>query len=138
RSHLLIPLAAVGAIVWFASYTLRDITQSAQRDALGEQTLWLAGEINADLFDDPSRLQALSDRYAKVAGARVSVIGASGRVVCDTLESPATMANHGERPEVKRALSGQIGEETRYSNTADQRLAYLAAPIKHGNEIVGV
>lgn len=79
---------------------------------------------------------AITFREAQEIGAalkaRVTVIGHDGEVIVDS-EAPASeMENHGSRPEVASALSGQVGSSSRPSPTLGIRYHYVAIPVPEG------
>jgi two-component system phosphate regulon sensor histidine kinase PhoR len=81
------------------------------------------------------------DAAARDVDARVTVIDADGRVVADSALSGAALRaveNHGGRPEVKAALSGQVARAERRSATVGADLLYAAVPIRQGGRVVGV
>ncbi len=77
---------------------------------------------------DEAGLQALCAELGAAAGVRVTVVGADGRVLGDSVDRPGRMENHRDRPEVTEALAGRTGHSARYSSTRSERLLYVAAP----------
>jgi two-component system phosphate regulon sensor histidine kinase PhoR len=81
------------------------------------------------------RLDALADRAAQAAHARVTLIGPDGSVLGDS-DVPAerlhAVENHASRPEVASALAGGVGHDTRISGTVGRRLLYVALPAPGG------
>ena len=76
-------------------------------------------------------LQGRAQRYARVLGARVTVIGADGTVLAESdRESVREIENHASRPEVRRALAGEVGSDVRRSATVGRDLLYVAVPIE--------
>jgi len=69
-----------------------------------------------------------TSRAASQSRARVTIIDRDGVVLADSEHDPATMENHGQRPEVLQALAGQTGAAVRRSATLDVDLCYLAIP----------
>ena len=85
--------------------------------------------------------RAFTQRAARAAGARVTLILPDGRVVTESGETPAGVAgmeNHRDRPEVRTALEGRVGRDLRTSATLDTPLLYVALPAQDGDRIVGV
>jgi two-component system phosphate regulon sensor histidine kinase PhoR len=68
---------------------------------------------------------------------RITIIGADGTVLGDSLEDPSAMENHADRPEVAAALSGKTASIIRYSNTLGYDMLYTAVPVYASSEIVG-
>ena len=84
--------------------------------------------------------QADVDRLCKGFGetlrSRITVILASGTVIGDSRELPPRMDNHGDRPEIRQALAGQVGVATRHSYTLDAEMMYVAIPVaRHGRTL---
>lgn len=92
-------------------------------------------------FDDLAGWDALADRLGKDASARVTIVSKAGVVLGDSdVETSELRAvdNHGTRPEIVRALSGDIGKSRRRSATVDGELVYVAVPLEREGQIVGV
>lgn len=62
--------------------------------------------------------------------SRLTIIDPTGRVIADSEANPATMQNHGSRPEVIEARASGNGEAERRSVTVDRDFLYLAVPIR--------
>ena len=138
-SYLLITIISLTAVAWYAS--------SAIRDFYLDQTV-LELEARARLFEgpiaehmDPLDVSAI-DRLAKSAGKRSStrftVILPTGLVAGDSLEDPADMDNHADRPEFLDALKENRGASLRNSITLGEDLMYVAVPIKKGSQNIAV
>jgi two-component system, OmpR family, phosphate regulon sensor histidine kinase PhoR len=89
----------------------------------------------APLLDGPPGgpgFQARAQRYARILGARVTVIAGDGTVLAESeRESVREIENHAARPEVRRALDGQVGSDVRRSATVGRDLLYVAVPLEH-------
>jgi len=59
-------------------------------------------------------------------------------VLGDSDEDPQAMENHGTRPEIAQACGGEVGVTTRYSNTLQTIMMYVAVPVTDDNEIIAV
>ena len=80
----------------------------------------------------PDSLKQMTEQAAPAAGARITVIDATGKVLADSEANPDTMENHAARPEFVAALQGQIGSATRLSKTIGVDLLYVAVPVPGG------
>ncbi len=69
---------------------------------------------------------------------RVTIIDGSGTVLGDSDKDPGSMEDHENRPEVIRALKDGAGESTRYSDTVEYNMKYVAVAISHGRKQIGV
>lgn len=115
---------------------------------------WIEGDIASDYpgsqlplvffpFSDPEireKAYADIDRWCKTVGAeletRITLILPSGRVIGDTMEDPAVMNNHADRPEIQAAMAEQIGKSKRYSYTLERDMMYVALPVTHDKDVV--
>ena len=96
---------------------------------LTQKTLLFAHRVETD------RAHPLSDiaaQEAQAAGARATVIDASGKVLADSESNPANMENHATRQEFAAALAGKIGSNERRSAALDLPFLYVAAPVSGG------
>lgn len=71
-------------------------------------------------------------------GYRITIVGSDGVVWGDSEKSPEEMENHKNRPEIIKALKGEIGTSIRYSKTTKEYMLYVAVPIRRDGEIIGV
>ena len=84
-------------------------------------------------------LDPLTKQLGQEIGARITLIAADGTVLGDSDSDPATMENHGTRPEVLQALRQGRGESERHSATLDKDLLYVAVPMQDGaGHVLGV
>jgi two-component system phosphate regulon sensor histidine kinase PhoR len=74
-------------------------------------------------------LEALIREYARRLNLRITVIDLSGNVLADSEKDPSTMENHRDRPEIREASVGKVGQSVRYSTTLWQDLLYIAVPV---------
>jgi two-component system phosphate regulon sensor histidine kinase PhoR len=68
-------------------------------------------------------------------GYRITWIGADGSVLYDNEADTATMENHMEREEVRKALEEGYGESTRYSSTLSDKQLYAAKRLPDGSVV---
>ncbi len=64
---------------------------------------------------------------------RITWISGDGSVLYDSQADPGSMENHLQREEVQEALSGKVGEATRYSDTLATKTLYVALPLSDGS-----
>lgn len=69
---------------------------------------------------------------------RITIINSDGRVLSDSAAESSEMKNHANRPEVAKALEGEVSASSRVSATVGKGYIYAAAPVYAGHEIVGV
>jgi two-component system phosphate regulon sensor histidine kinase PhoR len=78
----------------------------------------------------PPELAVWARQAQEESHSRVTIIDRAGVVLADSQHAPETMENHGQRPEVRRALAGQRGTAVRHSATLDVDFSYLALPAQ--------
>ena len=83
---------------------------------------------------------AIQERLKQIPlekGARLTVILENGEVLGDTEKDPVEMDNHSNRPEILTARSHGRGFSTRYSDTLNTNMMYLALLVKNNNGFNG-
>lgn len=138
-SYLLITLVALVAITWYASRSLRHFYHEQTAADLKARAQLIEKQVAILLASgDTTRVDLLCKELGHKTATRITVIRPWGEVVGDSEEDPAQMENHGRRPEIAEALTGVPGVSTRYSNTLQKTMMYMAIPLTLDNEIVGV
>jgi len=134
-----VTLVALLALGWQTLSTLRTVYYEHVSADLEARAHLIARQLPDPLTTaDPVELDALCKALGARSAARVTVILPSGRVIGDSVEDPATMDNHADRAEVTAALAGRRGDSTRYSFTLEERMRYVAVPLREEGAIVGV
>ena len=105
-----------------------SLTQEIERN-LQQKTLMFAERVNSSGNES---LQDLVTREGQAAGARATVIDATGKVLADSEATASTMENHAQRPEFVAALQGHLGTSRRSSVTLTIPFLYVAAPTQGG------
>jgi len=96
---------------------------------LTQKTLLFAHRVETDRAHTLTEIAA---QEALAAGARATIIDASGKVLADSESNPAKMENHATRKEFVAALAGQTGEHERRSATLGVPFLYVAVPVSGG------
>ncbi len=120
---LVISLVAVDLM---ASRVARSTYVTMLSRELEEKCRMIATENPDELMGSRVRQLALA------AGGRITLIGNDGVVAADSENDPARMDNHMDRPEVRAALDGGVGEIRRRSPTMGVDFLYVAIKIPEG------
>jgi two-component system phosphate regulon sensor histidine kinase PhoR len=138
-SYLLITVIAVTAVSWYSFDSVRRFyleetaaALTARARLLEERARPLTGRSDADALD------SLAKELGAAVSTRITVISPDGVVLADSEEDPAVMDNHGDRPEIVQALTGEVGKSSRYSYTLQTNMMYVAVPISSETGIAGV
>jgi two-component system phosphate regulon sensor histidine kinase PhoR len=70
--------------------------------------------------------------------ARITMILRDGEVLADSEANPPEMESHADRPEVLQALAEGWGQNTRYSQTVEREMKYVAVRVEGTEAPVGV
>ena len=138
-SYLLLVLLTLVATGWFADRSMRSFYMTQIRQDLLDQAYLMAYQ-SGPLLELSAGAEL--DRRCKEIGAKVparfTIVLPNGRVVGDSEAAPGEMENHGDRPEIRQALKGEVGAAIRFSGTLRQRMLYVAVPVRTGGTIQGV
>ncbi len=138
KNRIFFKLLAVFLIVIAATAAILDVMLGSAWEAslrteiernLIQKTLLFAHRVETDRAHPLTEIAA---QEGLAAGARATIIDASGQVLADSEGNPATMENHATRKEFAAALSGKTGENERRSATVGIRFLYVAAPVSGG------
>ena len=138
RNRIFLKLLAAFLFVILAAAVIFDLMigsawQASLRNEIErnliQKTQLLARRVETD------RSHSLTDIAAQEgqsAGARVTIIDPTGKVLADSEANPDRMENHAARPEFVAALAGKIGSDERRSTTIGIPFLYIAVPISGG------
>jgi two-component system, OmpR family, phosphate regulon sensor histidine kinase PhoR len=138
-SYLLITLISLVAVTWYASSSIRNFfLEQTTADLLTRarllenQMAQFLGPLEAGIVD------AMCKEVGVSSATRITVILPSGRVIGDSNEDPTIMDNHALRPEIITTRKGGVGKSIRFSTTLQERMMYVAIPVKDKEEIIAV
>ncbi len=127
--------AALVFVTVIVAYERRQDERSSIEMRLVTQAQLIAELLSqSSQFSSDQDLDDEADRLAELMQARVTLIGADGRVVGDSdLEGQALadVENHLERPEVQQARAQGVGVVARYSTTVRIEMLYTAVTAHH-------
>ena len=138
KNRIFFKLLAVFLIVIAATAAILDVMLGSAWEAslrseiernLTQKTLLFAHRVETDRAHSLAEIAA---QEGLAAGARATIIDASGKVLADSESNPANMENHATRKEFAAALAGQTGESERRSATLGIPFLYVAAPVSGG------
>jgi len=139
RNGIFLKLMAAFLVVIVVAAVLFDLTLGGTWEAslrseiernLIEKTQLLAHGIETD--HSGRSLTDIAAEESKAAGARVTIIDPTGRVLADSEKGAGTVETVSDRKEFAAALSGNIGIDQRRSATIGVPFLYIAVPISGG------
>lgn len=138
KNRIFFKLLAVFLIVIAATAVILDVMIGNAWEAslraeiernLTQKTMLFAHRVENDHTRSIAEIAA---EEGQAAGARATVIDASGTVLADSQIDPGKMENHATRKEFAAALAGRTGENERRSATVGIPFLYVAVPISGG------
>ncbi len=96
---------------------------------LKEKANIVSTAVIEDLGDNEKIQHRIDTLSEQTENFRFTIIRTDGKVLAESEKTPATLEDHSDRPEIKAALEGKTGINSRYSETLDQDLLYAAVPI---------
>jgi two-component system, OmpR family, phosphate regulon sensor histidine kinase PhoR len=138
KNRIFFKLLAVFLVVIAATAAILDVMLGNAWEAslrteiernLEQKTRLFAHRVD---IDRTHSLAEIAAQEGQAAGARATIIDASGNVLADSESDPAQMENHAHRPEFAAALAGKTGENERRSATVGIPFLYVAAPFYGG------
>jgi len=137
-SYFIIFLAAFLIIYLFSQKQIKQISLNDQINELTDLALAMSVELsNYERLDDEA-IRKIILTQARISRVRVTNINTSGQVLFDTESQAEQMESHRYRPEIDRALAGEVSAIARYSDTLRQRMLYVAVPLRKQGQIFGV
>ncbi|MCA9782632.1 MAG: PAS domain-containing protein [Candidatus Cloacimonetes bacterium] len=120
-------LVSLALLAVFAGRSFRQQTFERQQQDLLERAQLLAPSV-IDLLESNQRdaLDRLLLRIGPTSHTRITIMALNGIVLAETDEDPASMENHGTRPEMLAALQSGEGHSIRFSKTLQQEMVYVA------------
>lgn len=126
----LIVIAATAAVLYVVIGNAWEASLRSEIERnLTQKTLLFAHRVETDRSHPLSEIAA---QEGQSAGARATIIDASGKVLADSQSNPDAMENHSHRKEFVAALTGHTGKSERRSATIGIPFLYVAAPIAGG------
>ncbi len=132
--HLTYPIAMIAAVaiaVFIGDGVVRDTAYATYR----QNAETVARTVRNLLPEDARSVTAAAEEFVRRAAGdtdtRITIIATDGTVLADSHADASSMENHAVRPEIRVALSGELGVIRRYSSTVDRHLVYAALPVFH-------
>jgi two-component system, OmpR family, phosphate regulon sensor histidine kinase PhoR len=111
-----------------AGFVLEDRLKKKLFEHLQENVLTLAQVLGKAMPDrgEEAKLSAFCKTYRTIAGMRITVMGAEGRVLADSDEAGIIGESRLDRPEIQAAIQEGTGYAARFSDTLRVDMLYGA------------
>ena len=142
-SYAFVILVSFGFIAFFLDKKLEKNSLADIKSSLIIQARLIENQILTESLkgEDAPYLENLVNILSSKTKCRITIINIQGKVLADSeklQEEIPQMENHLNRPEVRTALSGNVGIDTRYSPTLKIDMLYVALPLKDKGFTIGV
>ena len=134
---------SLGVVSLYLVGFVRDTYVANTHDSLDKQARLVsdrASDMLSDARQDATGLQTLTSNLGQISGARVTVIGADGRVIADSLQAPERFPSQVGRREVRSVLSqnlpNSVGVGSSLDGSLDKEMLYAVAPVVSGESVV--
>ncbi len=137
--YILLILAALTVVIWYASTSVENLYLERTSADLYSRAVLIEQQVRHLLVQEShEELDSLVKRLGPESETRITVILPSGRVIADSDEDVTLMDNHANRPEIQSAYEGERGVSSRFSNTLNKNMMYVAIPLVSGDTVQAV
>ena len=119
---------------------MRDVQIENEREQLRTSAQLIGEAVAASLADDTvlTVYDPLVDRYARLLGARVTMIDMDGTILGESHRSRGGLSSALSRLEVREALIEGVGSHIRFDRPSGLDAIYVAVLIRHEGQRVGI
>jgi two-component system, OmpR family, phosphate regulon sensor histidine kinase PhoR len=137
RRYLLVSLLAVMALAWYAAFAFdRALTRSVWTELEAAANLTASETASLVTAGDESAVREAARRVAQTPRMRITIVLPDGRPVFDSRDDVSQLRSQADRPEIATALAGSPGHDVRETSTGNERVMYLAVPVRYEGQIV--
>jgi two-component system phosphate regulon sensor histidine kinase PhoR len=136
--YILITIILSGVMLLFSLEKIRGFyVQSLSRDLKSMGMALQPAVIPLLEKGRYAELDAVVKKLDPEIHARITIVDQAGAVLADSEQNPAVMENHGNRPEIREALTSRAGTTLRYSTTVREKMLYVAIPLVANDKKLG-
>jgi two-component system phosphate regulon sensor histidine kinase PhoR len=131
---LLVTVCSLLAVLWYSSVALEQFSSNWIATTLEDRAYLIEEPVTSLVGKDRLKeLNSFCRRIGRKSSTRITVINPAGTVLADSDENPDRMSNHRNRPEIRSAMSGNIGTQLRFSASLGVKMLYVAIPLATGS-----
>lgn len=124
------------------SYGLAKWNQESVRNEARARLSGIAAVVRGELraewdLDHVAVLRARTAAFADESRVRITLVASDGTVIADSVEDPASMQNHSNRPDLIAAREQGRGQSVRRSPTFGRQMQYYSLAVDRGGENIG-
>ena len=135
-----IALISISIVLIISHFAIRSFFHENTSQNLMQYSTLLRDQVATDLASKKfDVVKQIATKFSKPLKNRVTIISTDGTVIFDSDENSEKMENHKNRPEVIKALSGEMGTSQRISPTFNQEFTYVAIPVfSDDSKVIGI
>ena len=132
-------LIVVFVLNFFVSLRLSDHFEQKISAELKSNAVLVGDILETDFIEGRfEEIQQKTRRLADKLDLRITVVEKAGRVLGDSEKEPSLMENHSDRLEIIEAIENGFGQSTRFSDTLNYNMKYVAVRVGRDDRILGV
>jgi signal transduction histidine kinase len=132
-------LIVVFVLNFFVSLRLSDNFEQKISEELKSNAILVGDILKTDLIEgNYEDIRQKTRQLADKLDLRITVVDRQGRVLGDSEKEPSLMESHDDRLEIIEAIEGGFGQSTRFSDTLNYNMNYVAVRVNQGDSILGV
>ena len=138
-AFVFLTLIVVFVLYFSVSLKLQDNFEEKITEELRSNAVLVGDILTGDLIEHRNGdIQKKIGTLAEKLDLRITVVDKQGKVLGDSDEDPSLMENHKDRPEVIKAVENGFGQSTRFSDTLEYNMKYVAVRVADSGDILGV
>ncbi len=132
-------IIVVFVLNFFVSLRLSDnfeqkITRELKSNAVLVGDILVSDLLEGKYEDIQRKIKPLADKL----DLRITVVNNQGMVWADSEKKPSLMEDHSDRPEIIKAVEEGFGQSTRFSDTLNYNMKYVAVLVEQDDRILGI
>jgi two-component system phosphate regulon sensor histidine kinase PhoR len=121
------------------SLKLQTSLESKISEELRSNAVLVGDILTADLLENNNEnIQRKAESLAGKLDLRITVVDMQGIVLGDSEKAPSLMENHKDRLEITEAVEDGFGQSTRFSDTLNYDMKYVAVRVGDSGNTLGV
>ncbi|AKJ63570.1 ATP-binding protein [Kiritimatiella glycovorans] len=138
-SYWLVLLCSLLVLTGYTYYSAQSVYFRELKTTLEARAEAVAERARTELIrDEREALDALCRTTAELLSARITVVDSEGRLVASSTGGMPSGEGLSARPELREALQGKRGAQTRYDHRQGRNLFFVAVPVANPNgEVIG-
>ncbi len=138
-SFVFLTFIVVFVFYFFVSSKLQNNFERKITDELQSNAMLVGDILTGDILENKTEdVQRKIETLAEKLDLRITVVDVQGKVLGDSEEAPSLMKNHKDRLEIMRAVKDGFGQSTRFSDTLNYNMKYVAVRVDDSGKMLGV